>query len=189
MPSSDFNRVLAVGWRTGSLCSRVGSWWSKGRTRRWWRLAACIRRCFSCKRHGIDRSSPPQGSADGHDERRRRWQAQQRGQYRLQWCFGRDRTPRRLRSLREAELPPTPRGDAEAADDLGDEEKAQRPALNDGCFDGQTIAECLTINGGRSRVVGGAASALGGGPPIICSNRSLDRRRWRPYHSKHHTSL
>ena len=39
-------------------CSAAGSWWSRARTRSWWRWAGCTRSCSSFRRRGIadDRS-------------------------------------------------------------------------------------------------------------------------------------
>src|SRR5207249_6721598 len=49
--------------------SRAASWWTRGRTRRWWRGAGSTPSCLACKRRGID---DPRCSGDGASGGRQR---------------------------------------------------------------------------------------------------------------------
>src|SRR5467141_1180626 len=51
-------------WRTGSWCSRAASWWTRGRTRTWWRGADCTPSCSACRPQDI---GDPPWSARGGD--------------------------------------------------------------------------------------------------------------------------
>src|SRR2546425_690753 len=52
-PCSSRIAFRRCGWRTGSWCSRAASWWTRGRTRNWWRGVGCTPSCSASRRRAI----------------------------------------------------------------------------------------------------------------------------------------